>query len=48
MKILVTGGNGFIGSNLVAALSANGHDVVSVDDLSTGKEINEIRNDAQQ
>ena len=43
MKILVTGGNGFIGSNLVAALSANGHDVVSVDDLSTGKEINEIR-----
>ena len=43
MKILVTGGNGFIGSNLVSALSAKGHEVVSVDDLSTGKELNEVR-----
>ena len=43
MKILVTGGNGFIGANLIAALSAKGHEVVSVDDLSTGKEINEVR-----
>ena len=43
MKILVTGGNGFIGSNLVSALSAKGHEVISVDDLSTGKELNEVR-----
>ena len=43
MKIVVTGGNGFIGSNLIRALCARGHDVVSIDDLSTGKEINEVR-----
>lgn len=43
MKILVTGGNGFIGANLISALSAQGHEVVSIDDLSTGKEINEVR-----
>lgn len=43
MKILVTGGNGFIGSNLIRTLSVLGHEVVSIDDLSTGKEINEIR-----
>ena len=36
MKILVTGGNGFIGSNLIKKLVAEGHEVVSLDDLSTG------------
>ena len=36
MKILVTGGNGFIGSNLIKKLLSEGHDVVSLDDLSTG------------
>jgi len=36
MKILVTGGNGFIGSNLIKRLLKEGHDVVSLDDLSTG------------
>ena len=36
MKILVTGGNGFIGSNLIKKLVSEGHDVVSLDDLSTG------------
>jgi UDP-glucose 4-epimerase len=36
MKILVTGGNGFIGSNLIKKLISEGHDVVSLDDLSTG------------
>jgi len=36
-KILVTGGAGFIGSNLVDRLIAEGNDVVVVDDLSTGK-----------
>ena len=36
MKVLVTGGNGFIGSNLIKKLVAEGHEVVSLDDLSTG------------
>ena len=36
MKILVTGGAGFIGSNLVDALISLGHDVVVADNLSSG------------
>src|SRR3954447_20675383 len=40
MKAVVTGGAGFIGSNLVDALLERGDDVVIVDDLSTGKRAN--------
>lgn len=36
MRVVVTGGAGFIGSNLAAAAVARGHDVVVLDDLSTG------------
>ncbi len=40
MNILVTGGAGFIGSNLVDALLAGGHRVTILDNLSTGKKSN--------
>ena len=40
MIALVTGGAGFIGSNIVDALIARGEDVVVVDDLSTGRRAN--------
>ncbi|HWO16282.1 MAG TPA: GDP-mannose 4,6-dehydratase [Solirubrobacterales bacterium] len=40
MRCLVTGGAGFIGSNLVDALLARGDEVTVVDDLSTGKREN--------
>ncbi len=41
-KILVTGGVGFIGSNLIKELIRKDHIVVSLDNYSTGKDINEI------
>ncbi len=40
MRTLVTGGAGFIGSNLVDALVARGDDVTVLDDISTGRETN--------
>lgn len=40
MKILVTGGAGFIGSNLADALIVQGHQVAVLDNLSSGKKGN--------
>jgi len=40
MRYLVTGGAGFIGSNMVDELVKRGQDVVVLDDLSAGKEAN--------
>ena len=40
MRYLITGGAGFIGSHLTGSLLANGHDVVILDDLSTGAHTN--------
>ena len=40
MKVIVTGGAGFIGSHTVDSLIEEGYEVVVVDDLSSGKEKN--------
>ncbi len=42
LRVLITGGAGFIGSHLCEALLARGHDVSIIDDLSTGS-INNIQ-----
>ena len=40
MKVLVTGGAGFIGSHLTERLLSAGHQVRILDNLSTGKQEN--------
>jgi UDP-glucose 4-epimerase len=40
MKVLVTGGAGFIGSHLAEGMLAAGHQVVVIDNESTGKREN--------
>ena len=40
MRVLVTGGAGFIGSNLIHALIASGYEAGIIDDLSTGNAAN--------
>lgn len=37
MRVLVTGGCGFIGSHICDALQADGHEVLALDNLSSGK-----------
>lgn len=43
MRVLVTGGAGFIGTNLIKVLLDGGHKVVSLDNYSTGIKENEQR-----
>jgi UDP-glucose 4-epimerase len=40
MKVLVTGGAGFVGTNLIKRLLEEGHEVVSVDNYNTGLKSN--------
>ena len=41
MRALVTGGAGFVGTNLIKRLLKDGHKVISIDNYSTGKKENE-------
>jgi nucleoside-diphosphate-sugar epimerase len=43
MKLLITGGAGFIGSHLSERLIEMGHFVIALDDLSTGTSSNIVR-----
>ena len=40
MRILVTGGAGFVGTNLIKRLLKEGYEVTSIDNYSTGLESN--------
>src|SRR5579859_1762861 len=49
MRVLVTGGAGFIGSHLCDALAAEGHHVVCIDNLVTGstRNIEHLKNESR-
>ena len=49
MKYLVTGGAGFIGSNMVHDLVKEGHEIIVVDNLSTGdlENLAEVKNEIE-
>ena len=42
MKVMVTGGAGFIGANLIERLVKEGHEVISLDNYDSGLEENHI------
>ena len=42
MKILVTGGAGFVGTNLIISLKQKGHTLVSIDNYSIGQKSNHV------
>jgi len=42
MKVLVTGGAGFVGTNLIIRLLKEGHEVISIDNYYTGNKDNHI------
>ena len=42
MKVLVTGGAGFVGTNLIKRLISLGHQIISIDNYSTGLRSNHI------
>ena len=44
MKVVVTGGAGFIGTNLIKRLLKDNYEVVSIDNYSTGLKENEQYN----
>src|SRR5438874_1326787 len=49
MRALVTGGAGFLGSHLCDALLAEGHNVIAVDNLLTGRanNVEHLRNETR-
>ena len=48
MRVLVTGGAGFVGTNLIKRLLSEGHEVISVDNYSTGRYKNQQNHYRQQ
>ena len=48
MKILITGGAGFVGSHLADKLIKDGHEITVIDDLSTGRYSNVEHLDGQE
>jgi UDP-glucose 4-epimerase len=48
MKYLITGGAGFVGSHLADKLHKEGHDIVVIDDLSTGRYSNVAHLEGQE